>query len=132
MSWRDWAACFGMPQEFWFPETTTTKPLEWGPARAICGVCIVKQECLDEAIRNEERFGMWGGTTPAERGLAAQPLQHRPVVKFWTIKCDRCGVPFEVNRKDRKFCDEVCAEEARADRKRERKRELAARSAGLR
>ena len=35
--------------------------------RKICDVCPVKEECLDHALDNKERFGMWGGLVPLER-----------------------------------------------------------------
>jgi WhiB family redox-sensing transcriptional regulator len=34
--------------------------------KAICSSCIVKQQCLDWAIRHEG-YGLWGGMTPRER-----------------------------------------------------------------
>jgi WhiB family redox-sensing transcriptional regulator len=36
-------------------------------ARAVCGGCPVKQECLDYALRHHEKFGIWGGLTERER-----------------------------------------------------------------
>jgi WhiB family redox-sensing transcriptional regulator len=35
-------------------------------AKAMCLRCPVRQVCLDHALRHEN-FGVWGGTTPAER-----------------------------------------------------------------
>lgn len=36
-------------------------------AREICAACPIWEECLDHALSNKERFGMWGGLTPIER-----------------------------------------------------------------
>jgi WhiB family redox-sensing transcriptional regulator len=36
-------------------------------ARMVCGACPVRQQCLEHALRVPEPFGVWGGTTPAER-----------------------------------------------------------------
>lgn len=36
-------------------------------AKKICGLCRYKAVCLTYAIENDERHGVWGGKTPAER-----------------------------------------------------------------
>ena len=36
-------------------------------AKGFCLVCPVKQECLDYAMKNDIRHGIWGGKTPEER-----------------------------------------------------------------
>lgn len=36
-------------------------------AKKICSRCPVKQECLAAAIRDDERFGVRGGLSEAER-----------------------------------------------------------------
>ncbi len=36
-------------------------------AVAVCWSCPVRQVCLDHAIAAGERYGIWGGLTPAER-----------------------------------------------------------------
>lgn len=40
-------------------------------AKKICGLCIVKDECLDYALNGGSgtRYGIWGGKTVAERRL---------------------------------------------------------------
>lgn len=37
------------------------------PAKAACGRCPVKDDCLDFALTNGEKFGIWGGTSERER-----------------------------------------------------------------
>jgi WhiB family transcriptional regulator, redox-sensing transcriptional regulator len=41
-------------------------------AKAICASCEVQGECLEFALRNPEEteYGVWGGTSPGERGCA--------------------------------------------------------------
>lgn len=36
-------------------------------AKKICAKCPVRKECLDYAIHNCERFGIWGGLSTNER-----------------------------------------------------------------
>ncbi|MES8969273.1 WhiB family transcriptional regulator, partial [Cutibacterium acnes] len=33
----------------------------------ICESCEVRQECLEYALANDERFGIWGGLSEMER-----------------------------------------------------------------
>lgn len=70
--WAESALCKGQPQEWWFPIDHNTKESRKfiSQAKAICNICTIKQECLASAIENNELFGIWGGKTPAERGIS--------------------------------------------------------------
>ena len=46
--------------------------VEAAKAKAACKKCPVRQECLDEAIKNGERFGVWGGMDTLERQREAR------------------------------------------------------------
>lgn len=63
LSWQDYANCRGADADLFFPErgASTRK------AKAICTACEVKDECLDFAIVNGEKFGIWGGMSERER-----------------------------------------------------------------
>lgn len=37
------------------------------PAKLICDRCPIKRPCLEYALANGERFGIWGGTSQRER-----------------------------------------------------------------
>ena len=65
-SWHDRAACAAYEEfkHWWFPAEDTTYGDE---PRQICSHCPVRSQCLEYAITLPERYGMWGGTTPAER-----------------------------------------------------------------
>lgn len=41
----------------------TTKEI----ALALCGICEIRQGCLDYAIETAQGYGIWGGKTPRER-----------------------------------------------------------------
>jgi WhiB family redox-sensing transcriptional regulator len=36
-------------------------------AKAVCAACPVRQPCLEYALANRERDGVWGGATERER-----------------------------------------------------------------
>jgi WhiB family redox-sensing transcriptional regulator len=63
LAWQDYANCRGADADLFFPErgASTRK------AKAICGACEVKDECLESAIVNGEKFGIWGGMSERER-----------------------------------------------------------------
>ena len=80
--WSKLANCHGQA-DVMFPAPGSGKAFDWGPARALCASCPVKAQCLAHAIEHDEWQGMWGGTTPSERGTARrfggrapQPIRH--------------------------------------------------------
>jgi WhiB family redox-sensing transcriptional regulator len=62
-AWTAQAACRGTDTEIFYPVT----PDEEAEALSICATCPVRAQCLDDAIRNREIYGIWGGTTPEQR-----------------------------------------------------------------
>lgn len=63
-------ACTYVDPETMFVENPTAGPPDpraVDAARAVCGGCSVREECLRGALRRDEQFGMWGGLTRAER-----------------------------------------------------------------
>lgn len=61
--WMAYAACAYVDPEAWFPERGAS-PRD---AKAICATCPVVAECREFALRNKERWGVWGQTTERER-----------------------------------------------------------------
>ena len=61
--WRQRAACRGVDPDVFYPATDE----EAEAAKAICGQCSVRQACLEYALSNRERDGVWGGCTERER-----------------------------------------------------------------
>lgn len=55
--WQDRALCAQTDPEAFFPE----KGGSTREAKRICQGCEVKAECLEYALHNDERFGIWGG-----------------------------------------------------------------------
>ena len=48
--------------------------------RSICAGCGARAQCLEIALSRNEKYGIWGGTTPAERkGLRqSRKTNYRP------------------------------------------------------
>ncbi|WP_120003026.1 WhiB family transcriptional regulator [Nesterenkonia muleiensis] len=63
LAWQVDALCAQTDPEAFFPE----KGGSTRDAKKVCGACHVKQECLDYALANDERFGIWGGLSERER-----------------------------------------------------------------
>jgi WhiB family redox-sensing transcriptional regulator len=63
--WTAYADCQDPGSPNMFPNEADTDAVN--RARNECDHCPVKRVCLDTALHNNERFGMWGGTTPKER-----------------------------------------------------------------
>jgi WhiB family redox-sensing transcriptional regulator len=61
-AWRMHSRCVGEDPEIFFKGGGTT-----AKAKAICAACPVRQECLELGLEHDERFGIWGGLTWAER-----------------------------------------------------------------
>jgi len=63
LPWAADAKCLQADPETFFPE----KGGSTREAKRICMQCDVRDECLDYALENEERFGIWGGLSERER-----------------------------------------------------------------
>ena len=62
-SWRQHAACRGVEPDVFYPVSDE----EADVAKAICDQCSVRQPCLEWALAERERDGVWGGATERER-----------------------------------------------------------------
>ena len=63
LSWRQRAGCRGVDPDVFYPSTDE----EAAAAKAICNQCPVQQPCLEYALSQRERDGVWGGATERER-----------------------------------------------------------------
>ena len=63
LAWQEEALCAQTDPEAFFPE----KGGSTREAKRVCQVCPVRAECLDYALANDERFGIWGGMSERER-----------------------------------------------------------------
>jgi len=73
---NDWmleARCLDADPEAFFPE----KGGSTREAKRICAACPVRDECLEYALENDERFGIWGGLSERERRRAKRVVTTR-------------------------------------------------------
>jgi predicted Fe-S protein YdhL (DUF1289 family) len=67
-SWMARAACRGQDTELFYIDRSTSHG-------KVCGGCPVRAECLVAGLRDE--FGVWGGSTPAQRRRIVHRLRAR-------------------------------------------------------
>ncbi|MCV2489268.1 WhiB family transcriptional regulator [Geodermatophilus sp. YIM 151500] len=72
-SWRLEALCAETDPEAFFPE----KGGSTREAKRVCSGCAVRLECLEYALSNDERFGIWGGLSERERRQLRQQRRLR-------------------------------------------------------
>ena len=72
-TWHEDALCRGSSPELFFFEAGQSKKKNHA-VENYCKKCPAQKRCLDYALNNDIRFGVWGGLTPAERNriLSAQ------------------------------------------------------------
>jgi WhiB family redox-sensing transcriptional regulator len=61
--WQERGLCAQTDPEAFFPE----KGGSTREAKKVCLTCDVRQDCLEYALANDERFGIWGGLSERER-----------------------------------------------------------------
>lgn len=83
-SWMDVAECKGMDADLFHP----ARGGDTYAAKAVCVECLVRVECLEYALANNEKVGIWGGTSERERralrrerniALPKPPIRHGTV-----------------------------------------------------
>ena len=75
--WQSRANCMGVDPDLFFPERgASTKE-----AKEVCRGCVVQNDCLEYALANGEKFGIWGGMSERERRRLrrARALERRTI-----------------------------------------------------
>lgn len=62
-TWQSRANCMGVDPELFFPERGSSTR----EAKEVCRGCVVREDCLEYALANSEKFGIWGGMSERER-----------------------------------------------------------------
>ena len=58
-------------KDFFFPDNRTQEAERLHQLKAICASCIHETECLEYALEKQIPYGIWGGSTPADRDTVA-------------------------------------------------------------
>ena len=64
-AWMADGLCRQVDHDLFFPEVGDGKGSR--DAKKTCQTCPVTQDCLEYALRNKERNGIWGGMSEAQR-----------------------------------------------------------------
>lgn len=81
LRWQAGAACArpSYNSEWWFPEQgphTKEEQVLIDKAKSICSRCEVRKACLDYAMSEDIRFGIWGGKTVNQRAKLKRLRRH--------------------------------------------------------
>ena len=63
--WRAAGLCRGSDSLVFYPPSDDDSLAE--EAKTICSMCAVRRPCLEFALTNREKHGVWGGLTERER-----------------------------------------------------------------
>ncbi len=63
LQWRQRGACRGLDPGMFYPETDEESEV----AKRVCEDCHVRVACLEFALSNREKQGVWGGCTERDR-----------------------------------------------------------------
>jgi WhiB family redox-sensing transcriptional regulator len=77
VDWRRLAACRSADPDLFFPISVGDGAGQVEKAKALCGACAVRRQCLQYAISGDEADGVWGGLTGDERSRVSSLARAR-------------------------------------------------------
>lgn len=104
ISWQDQALCAQTDPELFFPDKSGSTR----EAKRVCQSCEVRTQCLEYAIANQERFGVWGGLSERERRKVLQERTGNARTCAWCAH----PLPGDAERATR-YCGQGCVTAAR-------------------
>lgn len=120
--WMDDALCRQVDcGDIWFVDKgESTKP-----AKRVCALCPVAAECLQYALDNDERFGVFGGLSERERRRLKRgiPIKHAVLKAVEMVPCGHCGKDFRKESKTSRYCSKTCYKAAHYNRTLQLRRE---------
>ena len=86
----------GVDPDLFFPERGASTR----EAKEVCRGCVVREDCLEYALANGEKFGIWGGLSERERrrlrrqrAMQRRAAAARPEPAGAARPADRVGSP---------------------------------------
>jgi len=120
-SWMQDAICRQVDPELFFPSydnpATVSHITAARNAKAICSSCPVQLQCLDAALRRNERHGIWGGVNMgSNRAAMRDEMRRQRGISLDRSEFDEHGGPTDAGarrhyRRGEKPC-QACAESA--------------------
>jgi WhiB family redox-sensing transcriptional regulator len=83
-AWYDDALCAQVDHDSFYPELGGSTV----DAKKVCAGCDVREKCLEYALENNERHGVWGGLSEQQRRKLAQVKHYgtsEAEVRQWAI-----------------------------------------------
>lgn len=114
--WHTRALCAKTGGDWWYADKTSKDEIK--TAKTICQLCDVQTQCLETALANDERFGIWGGLTPEQR----IKIRRRRGIPPRRHNLEPCGTTAAARRHQRRnepLCP-PCSHASRQDRHRRR------------
>lgn len=96
--WRTRALCAQIGGDWWYADNTPHHTSEINTAKAICQMCDVQTQCLEWALNNDERYGIWGGLSAHQR----QKLRRKRRIPPQQPWLQPCGTPAAARRHHRR------------------------------
>lgn len=114
-AWMVDALCTQVSMDEFYPDKGPSGVEQIHFAKKVCGLCHVREACLDYALRHGERQGIWGGLSPRSRE-AVRRKKNLPPLKpaVWD---DWHGMPSGARRHNREgtpVCERCRKASARA------------------
>lgn len=127
--WTADAVCASIGGDLHFPE----KGVPAGEAKRVCMGCPVREQCLQHALDNDERYGVWGGFSERERRRLNRgetipiTVRARPKSAGHDHVCPVCGTQFN-GQFNAKYCGKRCGNHALYERQQAKRAAAAAKS----
>jgi WhiB family redox-sensing transcriptional regulator len=108
-SWSERANCKEIPVEVFF----SSKRADIRRAKAACMECPVRRECLEDSLKQQDRFGIFGGADHLRRRQALQiDADGHATISAKPLRCPLCGEKKIItNVKRRSWMKVTCSRE---------------------